>query len=111
MVRKIPMLEWKEQDMDRKEIDVNTTGFIKNIFGSIPLEKMPRGVEAFELTRDLSKALEDSKDKDHIVLEENLWKFLEKEAFPHIPGRWAFVPGLSDAVESLIKAKKETIIE
>lgn len=111
MVRKIVMLEWKERDMNGKEIDVNTTELIKNLFASIPLEKMPRGVEAFELVRDLSKALDDSGGKDFIVLEEDLWKYLEKEAFPYIPGKWAFVPGLSDAIDSLIHAEKEVIVE
>ena len=111
MVRKIAMLDWKARDREGKEIDVNTAEFIKNLFASIPLEKMPRGVDAFELVRDLSKALDDSKGKDSVILEEDLWKYLEKEAFPYIPGKWAFVPGLSDAVESLIHAEKETIIE
>lgn len=111
MVRKIVMLEWTELDINRKEITVNTAEFIKNLFAGIPMEKMPRGVEAFEITRDLSKALDESDGKDCVTLEEDLWKFLKKECFEHIPGKWAFVPGLSDAIHSLIHAEKEVVIE
>lgn len=111
MVRKIAMLEWKERNREGKEVAMDTTEFIKNLFASIPLDKMPRGVDAFELVRDMSKSLDASKGKDFVILEEDSWKYLEKEAFPYIPGKWAFVPGLSDAVHSLIKAEKEVIVE
>ena len=90
---------------------MDTAEFIKNSFGRIPAEKMPRGVKAFNITRDLSEALDDAKGKDFVTLEEDLWKFLEKEVFPYIPGRWAFVPGLSDAIHSLFTAEKEVLTE
>lgn len=110
-MRKIEILEWKERDRNDEEVDVNTVTLIRNMVRNIPLERMPRGPEAFELVRDLSKALDNADGKEHVILEESVYSHLEKHAFPQIPDRWGFIPGLSDAVLLIINAKKEDINE
>ena len=106
-LRKIKIGFWTEpsQTKPNKSIMVNTCTLIRTLFSGLPPAKIPRGLEAFELMKDLHQALVKAHDKEYLYLPENVYTFLQKECFPNIPATWGMMKDVSIAVTDLIDAE------
>lgn len=111
-VRKIKIIIWNEPNPTNpiKTVPVDTCIMIRNLVAGLPIEMIPRGIENFEIMRDLSNALTDAKNKEYLILPENVYSFLEKTCFPHIPARWGLMKEPAEAVILLIGAELTDIL-
>ena len=106
-VRKIRIESWTEPSTTKpgERIDVDTCILVRNMVRGVPVEKIPRGVEAFELMKSLHEALKDAENQEYLMLTENVFQFLEDNCFDQIPATWGLMEELSNAVTLLVGAE------
>ena len=110
-VRKIKIETWTEPERDEngkttgRSVDVDTCFLVRNMVSGLPPDKLPRGVDAFNIMKDLSYALRDAQNQQYLLLPENVYNFLQKNCFPNIPAAWGLMEDISNAVTLLIGAE------
>lgn len=105
-MRKIEVVEWTEKDAEGKDVTQNTGGFIEFLVGIIDPRNSPKGLEKFETFSKLSQAIEDSKGKAHIFIEEREYALLKGVVLRDLPSQLGYVPGIVEAVKAITDAEK-----
>lgn len=104
-MRKIKVETWAEQRPGETVVTVNTRTLIRTMMNQLPPNKVPRGVDAFNIMKELHDALKESEKSEYIMLPENVFTFLEKNCFTSIPAVWALMEDVSKAITELIEAE------
>ncbi|KKL74274.1 hypothetical protein LCGC14_2066520 [marine sediment metagenome] len=111
-VRKIKIISWTEPSQldPNKEVEVDTCRMIRTLISSIPIQQIPRGMEAFELFKELHDAFKDAENQEYLILSDKVFTFLEKSCFPHVLGTWGMMKEPSEAITLLVGAELVDIV-
>ena len=108
-MRKIKIYTWKEQRRDMigeliEEVDVDTCALIRKISQGLPPAQMPRGMVNFDIFQSLHISLGNADGKEHLYLEENIYEFVVKTILSFVPGHWAMMDDVREAVMAIRNA-------
>lgn len=90
--------------------DMDTIKILTMIVNFIPAQKMPRGLESFNIMSNIKVAFDKVTTDNRnawIMLEEREYKFFKDLIEKYVPMAWAINPDVMKSINNFLEAKKE----
>jgi len=109
-MRKIKTISWLETRQtangETEEVKSNSLDLIRVMIQTVSPQRLPTGLEAYEIMKSVHESLKSAKGKDVLILEDKVYDWIEENIFPQIPAVWGLNTDLSSAIDHIINAEK-----